>query len=210
MKWSNISPKPFVLLWIRVALRFTLMMTSWFPRPGDGSSAHTLWTRDHSLNTLHPSRQGWKKTKFWHVCLSTLICVHALLVGSCQKALQKLISWVGGLSVYCLNLALMVPCLRDQEWSGAFGGNFFCGRELRFVKSPLFLGGGSTSIWVIMFCSHVCTSQTGKVQKGFRFQIMLQRDISYQGITFSALDVVEISKSFNEITILISLVVQYS
>ena len=47
-----------------------------------------------------------------------------------------------------------------------------------------------------MFCSHVCTSQTGKVEKGFRFQIMLQRDISHQGITFSALDVVEISKSF--------------
>ena len=40
----------FALLWIRVALRFTLMMTSQFPRPGDGSSAHTLWTPDHSLS----------------------------------------------------------------------------------------------------------------------------------------------------------------
>ena len=125
MIWSNNSPKPFALLWIRVALRFTLMMTSQFPRPGDGSSAHTLWTRDHSLSI--PQDRGGKKTKFWHVCLSTLICVHALLVGACQKALQKLISWVGGLSVYCLNLALMVPCLRDQEWSGAFGFSFFCG-----------------------------------------------------------------------------------
>ena len=38
----------FALLWIRVTLRFTLMMTSQFPRPGDGFSAHTLWTRDHS------------------------------------------------------------------------------------------------------------------------------------------------------------------
>ena len=148
-----ISPRPFALLWIiRVALRFTLMMTSWFPRPGDGSSAHTLWTRDHSLSNLHPSRQGWKKLTHVFVNIDLSTCIFGWCL---PKSAPKTDLRGGGV------IGILFEPSADGPLSAGPRVKWSIRRQLllwRFVESPLFLGGGSTSIWVIMFCSHVCTS----------------------------------------------------